>query len=296
MKNGICLIVDSSSSLPRETLEQYGIGEVPFYYRFSGTEYQREHAGSGTDEFYGHMERDPRDIPKTAAPNIEDWGRTMETWYEKGARQFIIMTIASALSASLMSADQAGKQMEERHPDVQVVAFDSMTCACGLESFEIAVAEMIEAGWPFEKIVETAKSMTKAGVVTSLFTVRELTYMRAGGRIGGAAAMMGRLTGIKPVCEFIDGVVHMVKPIPGRRRSLKYMVDTAVSRMTDIEHQIISVQHALFPEDADFIVKYFHEKIGFPKRVHVSNLGIVVGTHSGPGAIGIGFVRNPAVQ
>lgn len=292
MKNQICLIVDSSSSLPRDVIAQYGIGEVSFYYRFGENDYTHEKAGSGIQDFYLHMEQDPYDLPHTAAPNIEDWDKVLEEWYQKGAKDFILMTIASALSASLMSADSAGRMLKERHEDVRITAFDSMTCACGLGAFEIAVAQMIEAGWPYERIVETAESMTKPGQITSLFTVRDLTYMKAGGRIGGAAAFIGNLVSIKPVCEFIDGVVHPVRAVPGRRRSLRSMIDTAVSRIDDPEHTIITMQHALYPEDAEFMVRHLHDRMGQELPVYVTDLGIVVGTHSGPGAIGIGLARS----
>lgn len=293
MKNGICLIVDSSSSLPRDVLKDYEIGEVSFYYRFGEDDYSREKAGSGIQEFYRHMEQDPYDLPHTAAPNIDDWLKVLEEWYRKGARNFILMTIASALSASLMSAKSAGRQLEENHADAKVTAFDSLTCACGLGAFEIAVAQMIEAGWPYDKIVEKAESMTRPGQVISLFTVRDLTYMKAGGRIGGATAFLGNLVNIKPVCEFIEGVVHPVRAVPGRRRSLRYMVDTAISRLKDPARAVITMQHALFPEDAEFMVKHLREKTGRTAPIQVTDLGIVVGTHSGPGAIGIGIAESP---
>lgn len=294
MKNSICLVVDSSSSLPEEFVEEYGIGQVPFYYRFGNADYTRETAGEGTEAFYLHMEKDPYDLPHTAAPNTEDWQNELEKWYQKGARRFIVMTIASALSNSLMSATVAARDLEEEHPDVRVEVFDSLTCACGLESFEIAVAEMIEQGLPYETIVQRAKGMTKKGVVTSLFTVHDLTYMKAGGRIGGAVAFIGKLTAIKPVCEFIEGVVRPVMAVPGRQRSLKYMADTAIKRMNHAGEQIVSIQHALFAKDAEFLATYLNDKAGaLIRKMYITNLGITVGTHSGPGAIGIGLATVP---
>ena len=117
--------------------------------------------------------------------------------------------------------------------------------------------------------------------------------MKAGGRIGGATAFLGKLINIKPLCEFIDGEVHPIKAIIGRKKSLKTMIDVAISRIADINKMIIIVQNAECREDADYMCSYLREKTNNSSQIYSSNLGITVGAHSGPGAIGIGFVELP---
>lgn len=296
MSSAVCLVVDSSSSLPHSAIERYHICEVPFYYKFGEGDYLRENVDGSTSDFYLHMEADPADLPHTAAPSIYDWLDVFEAQYALGARQFVTMTIATALSASCQAADSAGQMLSERHPDAKVAALNPNTCACGLAAFELAIAAMIEAGRPYEEVVDTILALREPGHVTSLFSVRDLTYMRAGGRIGGATAFIGQLINIKPVCEFVNGVVKPVRAVPGRRKSLKFMVDTAIARMDDPQKQIISVQNAVYPEDAEYILSYFRSRTGCTGEIFHSDLGLVVGSHSGPGAIGIGFVRNPLAR
>lgn len=73
MNSKICQVVDSAGSLPNEMIEKYGIVEVPFYFKFENTDYFRENIDYNVKDFYEHMKNEPDNVPKTAAPNINDW-------------------------------------------------------------------------------------------------------------------------------------------------------------------------------------------------------------------------------
>ncbi len=291
MNEKICQIVDSSGSLPREFIKHYNIREVPFYFKFENTNYYRENVEYKASEFYKHMEEYPDDIPKTSAPNIHDWLSAFEDQYSKGIKNFIVTIISSKLSASFQNAISAKEIFKERNKNVKIEVIDSNTCACGQAALEIGIAKMIDIGRDFEDIVESIHKMV--GNISSLFVVDSLKYMKAGGRIGGATAFLGKLINIKPVCEFIDGVVHPIQTVRGRKKSLKNMIDLAASRIIDINRKIIIIQNAECQEDADYMCDYLREKTNYCGQILKSNLGIVVGAHSGPGAIGIGFVEHP---
>jgi DegV family protein with EDD domain len=238
------------------------------------------------------MEEHPDDVPKTSAPNIYDWLAVFEEQYARGARDYIVTTISSKLSASFQTAVSAKRDFESKYKDVRMEVISSNTCACGQAALEIGIAKLIHAGRDFEDVIGSIHNMIKD--VRSLFVVNSLTYMKAGGRIGGATAFIGKLANLKPLCEFIDGEVHPIKAIIGRKKSLKTMIDTAVSRITDINKTIIIIQNAEFQDDAEFMKNYLLEKTDRSCQIFHSNLGITVGAHSGPGAIGIGFVENPS--
>ncbi|MGB4439746.1 MAG: DegV family protein [Sedimentibacter sp.] len=289
MNKAICQIVDSSGSLPRNFIKKHNISEVPFYFKFENTNYYRENVDYEIKEFYKHMEEHPNDVPKTSAPNIYDWLTMLEENYAKGAKNYIVTTISSKLSSSFQTAISAKKIFEEKNNDVHIEVISSNTCACGQAALEIRIAEMIDNDREFRDIIETIHKMVMN--ISSLFVVNSLTYMEAGGRIGEATAFLGKLINIKPVCEFIDGEVHPIKAIIGRKKSLKTMIDVAVSRMIDINKMIITVQNAECQEDADYMCNYLREKTNNNCQIFNSILGITVGAHSGPGAIGIGFVE-----
>lgn len=291
MNKMICQIVDSSGSLPRSFLEQHGICEVPFYFKFEDNSYYRENVDCNLTEFYKHMEEYPNQVPKTSAPNIHDWLTVFEERYAKGAKKYIITTISSKLSASFQTATSAKNIFAEKNEDVQIEVIDSNTCACGQAALEIAIAKMIASGRDFRDIIQTVHKMIAN--INTLFVVNSLKYMEAGGRIGGATAFVGKLVQIKPVCEFVDGVVRSIKAAIGRKNSLKAMIDIAVSRIADVNKLIVTVQNAGFQGDIDYAIHYLRKVTNFAGPIYKSDLGIVVGAHSGPGAAGIGFVEDP---
>ncbi len=289
MKKTICQIVDSSGSLPRDFIKEHKIQELPFYFKFKDTDYYKENEDYNTNDFYKHMEEYPEDIPKTAAPNPHDWVEVFEKQYGNGFRDFIVTTISSKLSGSFRSAISAKAQFQEKYRDINIEVIDSRTCATGKGAFEIWIAKMIENNKEYEDILK--RIYKKIPHINSLFVVNTLDYMSAGGRIGGATAFIGKVMNIKPVCEFIDGEVHVIKPSIGRRKSLMVMIDVAISRIADINKTIITIQNAVSEKDAEYMKNYLEKKVNKKIEVFTSDLGITVGAHSGPGAIGIGFVE-----
>lgn len=287
----ICQIVDSSGSLPRDVIQKHGISEVPFYYKFDAPDYYRENIDCSLNEFYQHMTDYPNILPKTSAPNINDWIAVFEAQYARGAKNYIVSTISSKLSSSFQTAVLAKNIFMEKNGDAQVEVIDSNTCACGQAALEIAIAKLIESGRDFQDIIAQARNQVAR--VNTLFVVNSLKYMASGGRIGGAAAFIDKLVQIKPVCELVEGVVRPVKAAIGRKNSLKIMIDTAVGRISDMDKMIVMVQHAGFQDDINYAIGYLRKLANFAGPIYQSDLGIIVGAHSGPGAAGIGFVPNP---
>ncbi|HZK33123.1 MAG TPA: DegV family protein [Tissierellaceae bacterium] len=289
MNTTICQIVDSAGSLPSDFIENHNIKEVAFYFKFEKTDYLRENIDYSARDFFKHMEEYPNDVPKTAAPNPHDWLSLFQEKYNKGARKYIVTTISSKLSNSFQAAMSAKALFEEENKDIKIDVIDSNTCACGQAALEIWIANMIGNRMDFEDIVEKIYKMRSK--VNSLFVVDSLKYMEAGGRIGKATAFLGKMTNIKPISEFINGEVHVIRPSIGRKRSLRLMIDEAVSRINDINKAIITIQNAKAEKDADYMRNYLLEKANKDVEIFSSDLGITVGAHSGPGAIGIGFLE-----
>lgn len=291
MNERIAQLVDSAGSLPREMFGRYAIQEIPLYFSFDHQQYYRENIDYCNSDFYLHMKNEPQQIPKTSAPSIYDWLKGYREMYERGYNRFIITTIASKLSASYQNAVLARDMFLESIKDAKVEIFDSGTCACGQAALEIKIAHMINCQklcW--EDIIKRTGQLIPNAV--SLFTVQELTYMFAGGRIGGAAAMLGNLVKIRPVCEFINGVVHPISAVRGRKKSLEYLINTCVNRIKNVRDLVIVTQHALCEEDGVYIIKELKQKLGQDIPIFQSNVGTSVGSHSGPGAIGVGFISD----
>lgn len=289
MNDRIAQLVDSAGSLPREILTQFRIKEVPLYFTFDHEHYYRENVDYSNLDFYIHMKEKPDQVPKTSAPNVYDWLDGFNEMYEKGYNRLIVTTIASRLSASYQNAMQARDLFLESVRDAKVNIFDSRTCACGQAALEIKIAEMIHhKQMQWEDIINRTKELIPKA--TSLFSVQELTYMKAGGRIGGAVAFLGKLINIKPICEFVDGVVHPIKALRCRNKALEYMANICVSRIKNACNTIIVIQNALCEKDELFLTEKLKQILGQDIHIYHSGVGTSVGSHSGPGSIGIGFL------
>lgn len=292
MTTKIAQIVDAAGSLPANIMEVYQIREVPFYYTFDGVKHTQVNSKNGGDEFYLHMKNHTDQVPRTSAPNVHDWIKAFEEALVQGFRKIIVTTISKELSSSYANALLAKKMyLETESPggDVEIEIITSNSCACGQAALEIHIGRLInEFGWGFEELCRAVKDMIPQ--VTTLFTVKSLFYMKAGGRIGGATAFLGKIMDIKPVCEFVDGVVRPIKAVRGRKKSLTTMADIVAARLKELKNPVICTQSALADEDESFMIDYLKGKLDINPEVYKSMLGVVVGAHSGPGSIGIGFV------
>lgn len=286
----IAQLVDSAGNLPREIIKKYSIKEIPFYYTFDGKKYFAENRELTHEEFYQHMKDYPDMVPKTAAPNPEDWISGFEDFYKKEFKKFVVTTISSELSASFQNACLAKDIYVERKRDVDIRVISSRSCTCGQAALEIGVARSIKNGC--NNLNNLSKKITSMiSSMSTLFTVETLKYMKAGGRIGGASAFLGKLINIKPISEFVNGVVKPIKVVRGRKKSLEKMTNIALSRIKNPDKTIICTQQALCKEDETYIVKLLKDTLGKGIKISTGLLGTVIGAHSGPGSIGIGFVE-----
>lgn len=289
MTKKIAQLVDSAGNLPRDILEKYQITEVPFYYTFDGETYFRENTEYNTVDFYQHMQEHPNQAPRTSAPNVYDWTEAFKKAYENGCQKIIVTTISSALSASFNNANLARKMFLSSVKDLEIEIITSNSCTCGQAALEIKIAQMIhEANLSWEEICAITKD--SISYLTTLFTVKDLFYMKAGGRIGGATAFLGQIMNIKPICEFVNGVVKPVSAVRGRKKSLLAIADNVISRITKVANPVICTQNALCEEDELFMIEHLRAGLNYAGPIYRGMLGAVVGAHSGPGSIGIGFV------
>ncbi len=290
MKEKIIQLIDSAGNLPRDLFNKYALKEVPLYFSFDNEHYFRENTDYSNKDFYLHMQQYPQQVPKTSAANVYDWLNNIKELYDEGFNRFIVTTIAGKLSASYSNATTAFNIFQQSIKDIQVEIFDSQTCACGQAALEIKIAQMIHTGkMSWEEIIGRTKGLlTKTA---SLFTVEELTYMKAGGRIGGAAAFLGSLIKIKPICEFKNGVVHPVSMVRVRKKALDYLVNICAVRIDDPRESVIVTQNALCEEDEQYLVDSLKQRLGQDIKIFRSQVGTSVGSHSGPGSIGVGFVN-----
>lgn len=276
---GIRIVTDSSSDLPDEVLTEHGIGMVPLRIRF-GDEELTDRSELPTKEFWARARRF-RGLPATAAPSPGQFHQAFARMGEEGADGVVCVTLSSKLSATIDAARQAARELEGTLP-VQVVDSLNVTMGAGLQV--LIAAEAAGEGKGMDEVVAAVhQAQSRLSVLGVLDTLENL---RQGGRVGGAQAMLGSLLSIKPVIEVVDGEVAPESKQRTRARGLRYLADK-VRDAGSLDRL------AVFDADAPDMDEFLELIAGVvPARPRISaTIGPVIGTHTGPGTIGVAFLR-----
>ncbi len=270
------IVTDSACDLDQASVDQHGIAVVPLTIRFGDEEFvDREELS--VDDFYRRMAASDR-LPETAAPSPGAFEKAFRD-AASGGDQVVCINISSGVSATMQSALNAAKAVEG-DLDVQVV--DSRSLTGGLGTIVVAAAEAAEAGASAAEIVEQVQGWAER---TRMWGgLNTLENLQKGGRIGKAQAMAGTVLSIKPVIDFSTGEVHEAAKPRTRKKQLVWLRDKVVEH-GEIEH--LNVPHGL-AEDVDDLLDLLGEAYE-RSSIQTGFIGPVVGTHAGPGVIGVTF-------
>jgi len=276
------IVTDSTSDLPPDVAKKLGITVVPLYVHF-GEEVYKDGVDISPDQFYRRLTEGPI-LPKTSTPSPDTF-KQLYNDLAQDANGILSLHIASKLSATYESA-MVGKD----GVDCQISVVDSLTTSMGLGLLAIIAARAANDGATLHAIVELIYATIPK--VRVFFTVDTLEYLRKGGRIGTAQWLLGSLLKIKPVLEVIDGHVAGI----AKARSHAKAIDK-VRNLTESLGKIeeMAVVYNTTPEESESLAKSVGHLIS-EEKVFYATLGPVIGTYSGPGAIGIASVlKNSAV-
>lgn len=275
------IVTDSSCDLPDELVAELGIDVVPLTIRF-GTEELVDRRDLTAAEFWARCATSA-ELPSTAAPAPGAFEELFRQAAAAGAEGVVCVNLSSKLSATGESASAAARAVADVIP-VRVV--DSLSVTLGLGMIVVESARRAAAGATLEEVVALAEDMVRrTKVYGSLDT---LEYLKRGGRIGAAQALVGSLLSIKPVIEVVDGKVEPGPKQRTRSRSLQWLADQ-VGAQTGVQN--LAVLHGDAP-DVDVLLGLLAPH--FPRdQIVIGQLGAVVGAHTGPRTIGVAFQTAP---
>lgn len=277
--NRIRVVADSACDLPDELVAELGITLVPLHIRFGGEELV-DRAELSTKEFWARTASADQ-LPETAAPSPGAFREAFEAAQAAGAEGAVCIDLSSKLSATIQAARQAARDLEGTFP-VRVV--DSLTVTMGLGLVVLAAAEAAAGGAGLDEVVAVAERA--AGAVKVYGAIDTLDNLKRGGRIGGASALVGSLLAIKPVIEVRDGVVEQESRQRTRVKSLRYLADKVKAA-----GQPVARLAAVGADARDF--DQFLGMLADVRSEHpllVGDIGPVIGTHAGPGAVGVAWL------
>ena len=271
------VVTDSACDLPQDTIAGKPITVVPLSIRFGGDEFV-DRKDLTPAEFWSKVKASPV-LPETAAPPPGAFEQAYRDAIANGADGVVCITLSGDLSATYESAELAARNVS----DVPIRVVDSKSITMGLGFMVLAAAEAAEAGKGIDDVVGAAEDLIPRTYVYGCLDT--LDNLKKGGRIGGAQAFLGSLLSIKPIINISTGVVEEEAKQRTRAKSLKYLADK-VKAAGNVDKLAVMSGAA---EDVDQLIDLL--AADFPRdQIIVGEIGAVIGTHGGPGVVGVSYV------
>jgi DegV family protein with EDD domain len=279
----VAIVTDSTTYLPPALIERWGVLRVSLYVGWAG-ELRPEHEYVDLDRFYGRL-RDSPVLPTTSQPSVGDFLAVYRPLVEAG-RDVVSIHLAESLSGTCHSAREAAQVLGEEQQPGSVTVHDAETGAGGLGCLVLLAAELAERGLGCEEILAGVRR--GRDTLDIWFCLDTLEYLRRGGRIGAAQAMLGTALQLKPILTFGTEIAPVGR-VRTRRRGLERM-EALLGELHERGASDWIVQHAQAEDDARRLVEHGSELFG-SEPLFCTEVGPVLGAHLGAGVLVGGFLR-----
>ena len=281
----VALVTDSTASLTAETASERGITVVPLQVVIGGTAYDEGVDEGVNPQMLAEALKEWTPV-STSRPNPEAILEVYERLATQGADAIVSVHISAELSGTFESA-----QLAARRASVPVTPVDSRQVGMGTGFSVLAAADAIAGGADAGAAADAAR--TRAANTTSLFYVDTLEYLRRGGRMGAAAALLGSALAVKPILRVDDGRVGPFEKVRTSARALSRLEELAVEAAEDAEVDV-AVAHLASPDRAAQLAERLADRLqkGLGDRqVSLGEIGAVLGAHVGPGMVAVAVSR-----
>ncbi len=279
----VAVVSDSTSYLPQALIDRWRIQQVSLYVGWEG-DLRAEHEYDDLDAFYARLHESPQ-LPTTSQPSVGDFLACYQPLLSAG-RDVLSVHLASGLSGTCESAREAAKiAAGEGHPG-RVEVLDSQTGAGGLGCLVIVAAGVAEAGGTLDVVIDAVRRTRES--LDIWFCLDTLEYLRRGGRIGAAQAMVGTALKVKPILTFGTEIAPV-----GRVRTHRRAFERMVAHLRELHERGATdwiVQHAQAPGDAERLVAEGTALFG-TQPLFCTEVGPVLGAHLGSGMLVGGMTR-----
>jgi len=270
-------VVDSTAYIPPNQVQQFDITVIPQVLIWDD-----QTLLDGVDiqptAFYERL-RDSKTMPTTSQATIGTFKEVFKPLVEAG-RPILAILVSDKLSGTIQSAEQAKAEF----PEAKIVVVDSEAAAMALGFQVLAAARGAREGKSFEQVTEIARrAKEQTGV---LLVVDTLEFLHRGGRIGGASRLIGTALSMKPVLELQDGVLDVVEKVRTRSKAQAKLLDILEERIDGRPNLRLAVLHAAAEQQARDLLEIAVNRLN-PVETIFSEVSPVVGTHVGPGTLGL---------
>jgi DegV family protein with EDD domain len=281
----VAVVTDTTSYLPGDVAEANQIHLVSLYVVFGGERTVREADITDYDAFFEEL-RGTEQLPTTSQPSVGDFMQTWEPLLAAGDG-VVSIHISGGISGTVESARQAADQLErDGKGGERVRVIDSATSAGGLGLVALAAARSAARGDSLEEVASVAGEARES--LKMWFAIDTLEFLKRSGRIGAASAWLGSTLKIKPILT-LESEMTPVERVRTSKRAFERMVDYARQRK-DSGMDAWVVQHIQAPDQAAALADRCREIFGHD-AVFTSEIGPVLGAHTGPGLLGVGSIH-----
>ena len=279
------IVTDSSADLPASLVQELGVEVLPLSFTVQGKTYHNYPDDREMDpKVFYKMLRDG-EMATTSAVNVAEYTNMLEPLLQAG-KDVLVLAFSSGLSTTYQSSVIAVNELSEQYPDRKIYTVDTLCASLGQGLLVWHAAQMQKAG----KSIEEVRDWTEENKLhlCHWFTVDDLHFLKRGGRISAATAVVGTMLSIKPVLH-VDDEGHLISmgKARGRGASLTALVDHMEQTVTDVDTVFIS--HGDCLADAEKVAADVKKRFG-TRDVVINNVGPVIGAHAGPGTVALFFL------
>ena len=278
----------STCDLTREYLEEHKIPFISYSYVMDDKEYEDDCREETRQNTY-RMMREGK-LLTTSAINMFTYREFFEGLINDGAKDIIFLDMTRPLSSSYKYCEEAIEELKEDFPDTTIYNVDTRCVSGGLGMLVMNVVRLYETGAPKETVLEWIEENKLR--IAHRFTVDDLQWLRRGGRLSNASAVVGTLLAIKPVLYVPDeGTLVAANKVRGRKAALGTIINSVKEDLKDASKPEFLINHADCLDDAEYVKGKILEM--YPDAiVNISGLGVVIGAHCGPGLFTIFYMTD----
>ena len=282
--NDYVIFTDSCCDVSPEILTQWGVPYANMTFSFDGEDKSYTDADISSKDFYDRMRQGAS--AKTAAINTDTFIRSFTPILQEG-KDILYVAFSSGLSTTVGCAHMAAEDLKEQFPDRKIVVADTLAASAGGGLMVYMAVEKKKAGASLEENAAYLESLVPQHCVW--FIVDDLEYLKRGGRVSPLVAFAGGLLGIKPVLQ-MDGEGHLIKvsTARGRKKAIEALAAKYAELSYEEKNTPVFISHADCEEDAKILVDMLAKQGG--NTTLLTNIGPVIGSHTGPGAIALFFI------
>lgn len=282
---------DSACDLPESLRKEFQLELIPFYVSFDQETYYKENLEITQETFYETLSA-KKVFAKTSLPSVQDYIHAFRPALKAG-KDVVCLCLTQKFSGSYQSAVNAKQILEEQFPGAGIYIIDSIQATAGQGILLLQLAELQRAGKTATELVEAADILKTTTRI--MFTVDTLEYLTQGRRIGKVIALAKDMLDLKPLIQLKEAELIPYSNIRGRKKSLDKVVEMVVEYFKEYNQNpgdyAFGIVNATTLKDAQYLQKQLEQFVGHNLTYPIFQIGVTIGTYTGPGAIGICFVK-----